>query len=128
MHNAWTKHLVARQVIVDARLASHVGDGEDGYDGTAGETLLQRAEDALYTANMASYNTFIQIFNEKYPTLQGQYTEEAPNKNTLGEQVENLREQVTTMQTGLATFQCVEYMNIIFSINLCFENLSGNRP
>lgn len=57
MHNAWTKHLVARQVIVDARLASHVGDGEDGYDGTAGETLLQRAEDALYTANMASYNT-----------------------------------------------------------------------
>jgi len=128
MHNAWTKHLVARQVIVDARLASHVGDGEDGYDGTAGETLLQRAEDALYTANMASYNTFIQIFNEKYPILQGQYTEEAPNKNTLGEQVENLREQVTTMQTGLATFQYVEYMNIIFSINLCFENLSGNRP
>lgn len=129
MHNAWIKHLVVRQVIVDGRIAAHEGAGDDGYDGNTGESPLQRAEDALYNANLTSYNTLIQIFNEKYPTLQGQYTEEAPTKNTLGEQVENLREQITTMQTGLANFQCVEYMNITFSINLCFESKkSGNRP
>jgi len=115
MHNAWAKHLVARKATVEARILSHeTEEDESDFDGNVGESPLQRAEDMLYNANLAEYDKLLEIFNEKYPVLYGKYTEEAPSNTSLGEQVENLREQVTTLQTGSATFQYVEYINIDF--------------
>jgi hypothetical protein len=106
MHNAWQKHLEARESVVANRVFAYDG-GDTSYDGSAGVTPLQLAEDALYGSNVKQYETTVEIFNEKYPTLQGKYTEEAPSKNALGDQVEKLREQITQMQTDNANFRCV---------------------
>jgi hypothetical protein len=109
MHNAWQKHLAARELVVANRVSAYVGENAH-YDGQTGETPLQLAEDALYDSNVEKYGLTVEIFDEKYSTLKGKYTEEAPSKNALGDQVEKLREQITQMQTDSANFRCVEFL------------------